>query len=105
MRSIEFFAGLIGGSFGFISSLFMVLFEFENASDVPWTVWLGFIFSILAITGAIVLRSKGAIGGMMLIIASIGVFFTVAFFHMVSSILIMIAGVMGFTKVDPEKES
>lgn len=104
-KTVGFFAGLIGGSFGLIASLLVFIFEFNNISEVTMSVWLGGLFSILAITGAIVVQSKEAVGGGILIIASVGVFVTVSMFNIVSAMLILIGGLMGVTKANQRNES
>ena len=104
-KTVGFFAGLIGGIFAFIATLFVFLFEFDHVSEMTPIIWLGFLFSVLAITGAIVARSKGTNGGIMLMIAAIGVFFTVSMFNFVSSILILIAGFAAMTTPDADEET
>lgn len=104
-RSIEFFAGLIGGAFAFIASLITIIFEFDTLSDVPPSIWLGLLFAIIAITGAFILRRNGVIAGVMLIVASVGVFFTITLFHLASALLILIAGLSGILKMNPDHES
>ena len=104
-RSIEFFAGLIGGAFAFVASLFTIIFDFGHLSDVTLTTWLGLLFATIAIIGTFLLKSKSMVGGMMLIVASIGVFFTITFFHLISTLLILIAGFSGVMKMDPNQQT
>lgn len=104
-RTVGLLAGLIGGSFGFIASLFVYLFRYDEINEVTGSIWLGFLFSLLAIAGSVIVRSKGTIGGIMLIIASVGVFITVPIFDLISAILIMIAGLTGITKAEQKQGS
>src|SRR5699024_9842025 len=89
-RTVGFLSALIGGSFGFIASLLVFL---EN--NVTGPLWLWFLFSLLAIAGSLVFRSKGTVGGVILIVAAVGVFFTVPMFNLIAAILILITGLMG----------
>lgn len=104
-RTIEFFAGLIGGIFALVASLLTIIFEYDSILDVTVPTWLGLLFSILAITGAMTLRSHGFISGLMLIIAGIGVFFTIPMFNLVSALLILISGFTGVMKMEPEQHT
>lgn len=97
-KTVAFLSGMVGGSFGLIASILVFIFEYEDAIALP--VWLGLLFSVLAIAGSLVLRTTDTAGGIMLIIASIGVFMTVPMFNIISAILILIPGILGVTNTD-----
>src|SRR5699024_9491717 len=100
-RSIEFFAGLIGGVFVFVASLFTIIFDFGHLCDVTLTTWLGLLLASIAIIGTFLLNSKSMVGGVLLIEASICVIFAITVSQLTSTLLISIAGFSGEKKMDP----
>src|SRR5699024_1345427 len=108
-RTTEFVLGLIGGIFGFIGAI-MALFVggvdaafSDGTSEVTGLGWAAFIFSILAIVGSVVVRSKAKAGGVLLLISAVGGIISISMFYLVPSVLIAIAGLMGVIRKDKNK--
>ena len=106
-RTAEFVLGLIGGIFGFIGAIMALLiggvdaaFSDSGTSEVIGLGWLAFLFSILAIVGSIVVRSKAKLGGIFLIVSAVGGVISISMFYLVPAVLIIIAGLMGVIKKD-----
>src|SRR5699024_972485 len=104
-RTTEFVLGLIGSVFGFLGAIVALIFgEFEAAfsntgsSSITGLGWSAFIFSILAILGTVVVKSKPKLGGSFMVIAAVGGFVSIFMFYMLSSILLIIGGLMGLFK-------
>lgn len=111
-RTAEFVLGLIGGLFGFIGAILALFIGGVDAalsdsgtSSVIGLGWSAFIFSILAIIGSVVVRSKAKVGGIILLIAAIGGLISISMFYLVPAILITIAGIMGLVRKEKEEES
>jgi len=110
-RTAEFVLGLIGGIFGFIGAIMALFvggvdaaFSDTGTSQVTSLGWSAFLFSILAIVGSVVIRSRSTLGGVFLVVAAIGGFISISMFYLVPGILILIAGIMGFVRKDPLKK-
>lgn len=104
-RTTEFVLGLIGSVFGFLGAIVALIFgEFEAAfsntgsSSITGLGWSAFIFSILAILGTVFVKSKPKLGGSFMVIAAVGGFVSIFMFYMLSSILLIIGGLMGLFK-------
>ncbi|MBM7552112.1 DUF4064 domain-containing protein [Thalassobacillus pellis] len=106
-RTAEFVLGLIGGIFGFIGAI-MALFlggldaalNSTGTSEISGLGWMAFLFSILAVVGAVVVRNKAKAGGIMLIIAAVGGLISISMFYLIPAVLIGIAGIMGVVRKD-----
>lgn len=106
-RTTEFVLGLLGGIFGFIGALFALFIGGVDAvlnstgtSEVIGLGWAAVIFSILAIVGCVVVRSKAKLGGAFLLIAGIGGLISISFYYLLPAVLLIIAGLMGLIKKD-----
>lgn len=111
MRTTEFVLGLIGGIFGFIGAILALFiggvdaaFSESGTSDVIGLGWMGFLFSVLAIVGSVVVRSKAKVGGILLLVSAVGGLISISMFYLVSAIMIGIAGLMGVFKKDKDKK-
>jgi len=107
MRTTEFVLGLIGGIIGFLAAIFALFvggvdaaISSSGTSEITTLGWLAFLFSTLAIVGAVVVRSNAKMGGILLLVSAIGGFISIYLFYLVSAILIGIAGIMGVLKND-----
>lgn len=104
-RTTEFVLGLIGGIFGFIGA-FMALFFGEidaafneaGSSSLSGLGWSAVIFSILAIVGAVLVKSRPKLGGILMLVSAIGGFISIFMFYMLSAVLLLIGGLMGVLK-------
>ena len=101
-RTAEFTLGLIGGIIGLIASVLAMMvggvdaaFSSSGTSVITGLAWAAFFFSILAIIGAIVVRTKDKLGGILLLVSAVGGFVCISMFYLISAILIGIAGIMG----------
>lgn len=104
-RTAEFVLGLIGGIFGFIGAIMALfigevdaVFSTSGTSSITGLGWMAFLFSILAIIGAVQVRSNAKRGGIMLLVAAVGGFISISMFYLVPGILIVIAGIMGVSR-------
>ena len=104
-RTTEFVLGLLGGIFGifaagialFVGGLDSVLNE-TGESAIINLGWFAVLFSILAIIGSVVVKSKPKLGGSFMLIAAIGGFICTSAFYILPGILLLIAGLMGLLK-------
>lgn len=106
-RTTEFVLGLIGGIFGFIGAIMALMvggidaaFSDNGTSEVTGLGWGAFLFSILAIVGSVVVKSKARLGGILLIVAAIGGVISISMFYLVPAVLIFIGGLMGVIRKD-----
>src|SRR5699024_6355322 len=111
-RTVEFVLGLIGGIFGLFAAILALMvggvdaaFSDSGTSDVTGLGWSAFIFSILAIVGSVVVRSKAKIGGVLLLVSAVGGLISISMFYLVSTVLIGIAGLMGVIRKDKSNKS
>ncbi|MDC3417511.1 DUF4064 domain-containing protein [Aquibacillus salsiterrae] len=96
-RTTEFVLGLLGGIFGFGGSLF-ALFVGVWSEEISTLGSVAFLFSILAIVGAIVVKFKAKLGGWLLLVSGIGILFSISLFGVLPSILLVPAGLMGIIR-------
>lgn len=104
-RTTEFVLGLIGGIIGIFCSFIALAvgglggsFGLEGASTVVGLGWVAILFSILAIVGSVVVKSKPKLGGWFMIISAIGGLIGISAFFILPFVLIIIAGLMGVIK-------
>ena len=109
-RTTEFVLGLIGGIFGFGGALFAIFFGAVDeavsggTSEVTGLGWGAFLFSILAIVGAIVVKINPKIGGTLMLISGIGGLISISMFYVLATVFLVIAGLMGIFRKDKHKE-
>lgn len=106
-RTAEFILGLLGGIFGFFGAIFAFFIGGVDAalnetgsSEVTGLAWGGLLFSALAIVGSIVVRKRPRLGGILMLIAAIGGLISISMAFIVSTILLMIAGLMALFRKD-----
>lgn len=111
-RTAEFVLGLIGGIFGFLAAILALFiggvdaaFSDSGSSEITGLAWAAFLFSALAIVGAVVIRSKAKVGGILLLISAVGGLISISMFYLISTILIGIAGFMGLLKKDTGEQT
>lgn len=104
-RTTEFVLGLIGGIFGFFGALLVLMFggigSVLGASSTSNVISLGLVailFSILAIVGSVVVRSKAKLGGWFMIISAVGGLICISLAYLLPFVLLLIAGLMGVIK-------
>jgi len=104
-RTTEFVLGLIGGIFGFGGALFAILFgavdqAVSGSSEVSGMGWGAFLFSILAIIGAVVVKFKAKAGGVLMLVSGIGGLICISLFYALPALLLVIGGLMGILRKD-----
>lgn len=109
-RTTEFVLGLIGGIFGLFGSttaLFIggldATFNSTGESDIIGLGWLAILFSIVAIVGSVLVKSKVKLGGWLMIASAVGGVISVSFAYMIPAILLLIGGIMGVARKDKSK--
>lgn len=108
-RTVEFIFGLIGGIIGFICALAALFiggigeaFNAEGAETVGNLGVAAIVFSIIAIIGAALVKSKPKFAGVLFVISAIGGFISISMFYILPGILILIAGIMALFKKEQE---
>lgn len=104
-RTTEFVLGLIGGIIGFGGAFFAIFFgavdeAVSGSSEVSGLGWAAFLFSILAIIGAVVVKFKAKAGGAMMLISGIGGLVSISLFYALPALLLVIGGLMGLFRKD-----
>lgn len=104
-RTTEFVLGLIGGIIGFGGAFFAIFFgavdeAVSGSSEVSGLGWAAFLFSILAIVGAVVVKFKAKVGGAMMLISGIGGLVSISLFYALPALLLLIGGLMGLFRKD-----
>lgn len=109
-RTVEFVLGLIGGIFGIIAGIMAMTvgglasaFSADGASTVSNLGIGAILLSVLGIVGAVIVRTKGKLGGLFMTIAAIGGIICVSYFYILSGILLIIPGIMGLVKKNQSK--
>lgn len=102
-RTTEMVLGLLGGIFGFVAAFFALAFGAmeEVTSGVSEVTSLGisaFIFSAVAIIGAIVVNFRAKLGGWLMLISGIAILISVSLFGVLPALLLVSAGLMGILK-------
>lgn len=86
-RTIELALGTIGGIFGLIGGVFALLF-------IPELGFSAILASVTGILGAIYVMRNPKRGGLILIISSVWLLFSISFFGVLGFILLLIAGLV-----------
>lgn len=107
-RTTEFVLGLIGGIFGFGGAVFAVMFgavdeAVSGSSEISNLGWAAMLFSVLAIVGAILVKSKPKLGGILMLVSGIGGFISIFVFYILSAVLLVIAGLMGVLRKEKQR--
>ncbi|RKJ65849.1 DUF4064 domain-containing protein [Butyricicoccus sp. 1XD8-22] len=104
-RTPEFILGLLGGIFGFIGAIMALFiggidaaFSSTGESEVIGLGWGAVLFSIIAIVGCILVRTKDKIGGILMLVAAVGGIICISLFYLIPAILLVIAGVMALVR-------
>ncbi|SMO73575.1 DUF4064 domain-containing protein [Melghirimyces algeriensis] len=106
-RTTEFVLGLIGGIIGFGAAFFALFFgavdeAVSGSSEVSSLGWAAFLFSILSIVGAVVVKFKAKIGGILMLISGIGGLFSISLFYVLPALLLVIGGLMGVLRKEKQ---
>lgn len=111
-RTAEFVLGLIGGIFGIISGVLALgiggiasSVGVSGGNTVGILALVAILLSILGIVGAVIVRTKGKLGGLFMTVAAVGGFICISFIYILAAILLIIPGLMGLIKKDQSKIS
>jgi hypothetical protein len=109
-RTAEFTLGLIGGILGILFSILVIavgvvgesidLPIIINFSTITFLGVLSLVVSIVAIVGAVWVKSKAKAGGWTMVICGIVGFIAVDLFYVISAILLLIGGLMAIFRKD-----
>lgn len=102
--SSSFTLGLIGGITGIIGSLMAMMvgslgsaFGASGAGTVSSLAVLALLFSVVGIVGASIVKHKHKLGGVFMILSSVGGLVSISFAYILSFVLLLIGGIMGVT--------
>lgn len=105
-RTTEFVLGLIGGIIGFGGAFFAIFFGAVDeavsggSSEVSGLGWAAFLFSILALIGAVVVKFKAKVGGTLMLVSAIGGLISISLFYALPALMLIMAGLMGVLRSD-----
>ncbi|MBX6353726.1 MAG: DUF4064 domain-containing protein [Thermoflavifilum sp.] len=99
-RTLELVLGLIGGIIGFFMSLFAQFFgavdkALNGSSEVSHLGVAAMLLSLLGIVGSIVVRFRAKLGGIIMLVAGVGVVISISLFGILPGLLLAIAGLLG----------
>ncbi|MBU8906503.1 hypothetical protein [Desertibacillus haloalkaliphilus] len=107
-RTTEVVLGIIGGLIGF-GGAFLALFiggideAVSGSSEISGLGASAFLFSALAIIGAIVVKFKAKAGGWLMVISGIAILISISLFGVVPALFLVAAGLMGIMR-KPKKQ-
>jgi len=110
-RTTEFVLGLLGGIFGFGGALFAIMFGAVDeavsggSSEITGLGWAALLFSLLAIVGGVVVKFKPKVGGILMLVSGIGGLISISLFYVLSTLLLVIGGLMGIFRKDKAKQA
>ena len=99
-RTAEFVLGLIGAILGFIGAITAIFLggidtALTGSTSIASSAWIAFFMSIVGLVGAIMVRSKEKMGGILMLISAIVGVICIFIFYLVPGILLLIGGLMG----------
>ncbi|MGC4379335.1 DUF4064 domain-containing protein [Fictibacillus sp. Mic-4] len=101
MRTAEFVFGLLGGVFGIAASVFaLILGEIDasiNGTGTSSIFEIGavaLVLSLIAIAGAIIVKSRPTIGGILMLVSAVGGLMSIVLFYLLPALLLGIGGLM-----------
>ncbi|MFB4162265.1 DUF4064 domain-containing protein [Alteribacillus sp. JSM 102045] len=103
-RVTEMVLGIIGGLIGFGGAFFALFMGSldeafnETASSLTGLGASAFLFSALAIAGAILVKFKPKLGGWLMAISGIAILISISLFGVVPALFLVPAGLMGILR-------
>ncbi|QHT48492.1 DUF4064 domain-containing protein [Bacillus sp. SB49] len=102
-RTTEMVLGIIGGLIGFGGAFFALFMgaldeSFNGTSELNGLGSSAFLFSILAIIGAIVVKFKPKLGGWLMLISGVAILISISLFGVVPALFLVAAGLMGILR-------
>ncbi|SDX88379.1 hypothetical protein [Salimicrobium album] len=110
-RMTEMALGIIGGLIGFGGAFFALFIgsvdaAFNETSELGNLGASAFIFSSLAVVGAVVVKFKAVLGGWLMLISGIAILISISLFGVVPALFLVPAGLMGiFRKEKIQQEA
>ncbi|MDX8363774.1 hypothetical protein [Cytobacillus sp. IB215665] len=102
-RLTEMILGILGGLLGF-GGAFLALFigtvdeVVSGSSEISSLGVSAFLFSALAIIGAIVVKFKAKLGGGLMLISGIAILVSISLFGVIPALFLIPAGLMGILR-------
>lgn len=107
-RTTEMVLGILGGLIGFGGAFFALFIgsvdtAVNGSSEVSGLGSSAFIFSILAIIGAVIVKFKAKLGGWLMLICGIAIIVSISLFGIVPAVFLIIAGLMGILRKEKKQ--
>ncbi|MFC5711951.1 hypothetical protein ACFPU1_04110 [Thalassorhabdus alkalitolerans] len=108
-RITEMILGILGGLIGFCGA-FLALFmgsvdeAFNGSSSLMGLGTSAFLFSSLAIIGAIIIKFKAKLGGWLMLISGIAILISISLFGVVPALFLIPAGLMGILRKEKKQQ-
>ena len=104
-RTIELVLGIIGGFFGLVGGIaalfigsFGEAFNFAGYSDIMILGTLAIVVSITGIIGAILVKKKPKLGGILMILSGIIGFISIFVFYIIGGFFLVIGGILALIR-------
>jgi len=102
-RTTEMILGILGALFGFGGAFFALFMgavdEAVNGSqELSGLGSSAFLFSALALIGAIVVKFKAKLGGWIMLISGIAILVSISLFGVIPALFLISAGLMGIIR-------
>ncbi|MCA0970835.1 hypothetical protein LCM20_09555 [Halobacillus litoralis] len=107
-RTTEMVLGILGGLFGFGGAFFALFMgavdeSFNGTSELSGLGTSAFVFSILAITGGILVKFKPKLGGWLMLISGVAILISISLFGVVPALFLIAAGLMGLIRKEKKQ--
>lgn len=104
-RTMELFLGIIGGFFGLLGGIAALMigsfgeaFNFAGYSDIMLLGTLAIVVSITGIIGAVLVKNKPKLGGILMILSGIIGFISIFVFYIIGGFFLVLAGILALVR-------
>lgn len=104
-RTIELVLGIIGGFFGLLGGIAAIFigsfgeaFNFAGYSDIMFLGTLAIIVSITGIIGAVLVKNKPKLGGILMILSGIIGFISIFVFYIIGGFFLALGGILALVR-------
>ncbi|MCR6105730.1 hypothetical protein HXA34_05435 [Salipaludibacillus agaradhaerens] len=109
-RTTEMILGILGGLIGFGGAFFALFIgtvdeAVSGSSQISSLGTSAFLFSILAIIGAIIVKFKAKLGGWLMVISGVAILISISMFGVVPALFLISAGLMGILRKPKTSEA
>ncbi|SIS60117.1 hypothetical protein [Salimicrobium flavidum] len=109
-RTTELALGIIGGLIGFGGAFFALFIgsvdaAFNETSEIGGLGVSAFLFSSLALIGAILVKFKAKLGGWIMLISGIAILISISLFGVIPALLLVPAGLMGILRKEKTQQT